>query len=145
VNVTRIGNPTELERAYDASGREMMHLQAGVEDYDVFCRGLAIGPQTMLMRYQVEHGFLSAAAGWQVTTFGLTVGAFFGWEFNSFEVLMRGTDTIPIDFANATPDMALISLHYYFPSSADLPGWSEAVRWPGSEGVTESGLADAVH
>jgi hypothetical protein len=75
-------------------------------------------------RYQVEHGFLSAAAGWQVTTFGLTVGAFFGWEFNSFEVLVRGTDTIPIDFANATPDMALISLHYYFPwAIAALAKW----------------------
>jgi hypothetical protein len=134
VNVTRIGSPTELERAYDASGRELMHVQAGVEDYDVFCRGLAIGPQTMLMRYQptrplhlryqVEHGFLSAAAGWQVTAFGLTVGAFFGWEFNSFEVLVRGGDTIPIDFANATPDMALISLHYYFPwAIAALAKW----------------------
>jgi hypothetical protein len=134
VNVTRIGSQGELVGAYDVSGRELMHLQAGVEDYDAFCRGLAIGPQTMVMRYQptrplhlryqVEHEFLSPDAGHQVTTFGLTVGAFFRWEFNSFEVLVRGGSSIPIDFANATPDMALISLHYYFPwAIAALAKW----------------------
>ena len=51
VNVYRIADPDELQAAYDASGRELMHVRAGVEGYDVFCRGLAIGPQTMVMRY----------------------------------------------------------------------------------------------
>ena len=125
VNVTRVGGPEELHQAYDVSGRELMHLQAGVEDYEVFTRGLAIGPQTLVarydptrplhLRYQVEHGFLSAEAGQEVVTFGLLVGAFFRWEFNSFEVVVRDGRCHPIDFANATPDMALISLHYYFP------------------------------
>jgi hypothetical protein len=45
VNVYRIANPAELQAAYDASGRELMHLQAGVEGYDVFCRGLAMAPR----------------------------------------------------------------------------------------------------
>jgi hypothetical protein len=72
VNVYRIGNPAELQAAYDASGRELMHLQAGVEGYDIFTRGLAIGPQTMVthydptrplhLRYQVDHNFLTP--GW---------------------------------------------------------------------------------
>jgi hypothetical protein len=125
VDVTRIGGPEELHRAYDTSGRQMMHVQAGVEDYDVFTRGLAIGPETMVMRYdptrplhlryQVEHDFLDAGMGSEVVTFGLTVGALFRWEFNSFEVIVRDGRAYPIDFANATPDMALISLHYYFP------------------------------
>ena len=125
VNVTRIGDPAELQRAYDASGREMMHVQAGVEGYDVFTRGLAIGPQTMVthydptrplhLRYLVDHGFLSAELGRALVTFGLSVGAFFRWEFNSFEVIVKDGQGYPIDFANATPDMALISLHYYFP------------------------------
>jgi hypothetical protein len=125
VNVYRIGDPAELHRAYDASGRELMHVQAGVEGYDVFTRGLAIGPQTMVthydptrplhLRYQVDHEFLTPELGREIVTFGLSVGAFFRWEFNSFEVIVKGGRTYPIDFANATPDMALISLHYYFP------------------------------
>jgi hypothetical protein len=28
-----------------------MHVQAGVEGYDIFTRGLAIGPQTMVTHY----------------------------------------------------------------------------------------------
>jgi hypothetical protein len=134
VNVYRIGSPGELQAAYDASGRELMHLQAGVEGYDIFARGLAIGPQTMVMhydptrplhlRYQVDHGFLTPEVGNEVVTFGLSVGAFFRWEFNSFEVIVRDGVCWPIDFANATPDMALISLHYYFPwAIAALAKW----------------------
>jgi hypothetical protein len=125
VNVTRIGSPDELRRAYDRSGRELMHVQAGVEGYDVFARGLAIGPETTVMRYDptrpmherysVEHDFLDARAGDEIVTFGRLVGALFRWEHNSFEVIVRDGVTYPIDFANATPDMALISLHYYFP------------------------------
>jgi hypothetical protein len=105
-----------------------------VEGYDVFTRGLAIGPQTMVMhydptkplhlRYQVDHGFLTPEVGQEVVTFGLSVGAFFRWEFNSFEVIVRDGRCHPIDFANATPDMALISLHYYFPwAIAALAKW----------------------
>jgi hypothetical protein len=134
VNVTRIGNARELHRAYDASGTQMMHVQAGIEDYDVFTRGLAIGPETLLvrydptrplhLRYQLEHEFLTPAIGAEIVTFGLTVGAFFRWEFNSFEVIVRDGRLYPIDFANATPDMALISLHYYFPWAI-----TALVRW----------------
>jgi hypothetical protein len=135
VNVTRVGDPAELHRAYDASGRELMHLQAGIEDYQVFARGLAVGPETLVarydptrplhLRYQVEHGFLAPEAGREVVTFGLAVGAFFRWEFNSFEVVVRDGRCHPIDFANATPDLALISLHYYFPwAVAALAKWS---------------------
>jgi hypothetical protein len=43
------------------------------------------------------------------------INAFFGWEYNSCESLLRGKDIFPIDFANAVPDTSLISLHYYFP------------------------------
>jgi len=125
VNVSRVADAAELHRAYDASGRQMMHVQAGVEDYDVFTRGIAIGPETLVtrydptrplhLRYQVDHDFLRAEMGAEVVTFGLTVGSVFRWEFNSFEVVVRDGRAYPIDFANATPDMALISLHYYFP------------------------------
>jgi hypothetical protein len=43
------------------------------------------------------------------------VNAFFRWEFNSCETIVRGTEVHPIDYANASPDVALTSLHYYFP------------------------------
>jgi len=125
VNVTRIGDPEELRRAYDRSRRELMHLQHGIEGYDVFARGLAIGAETMVMRYDptvplharyaVAHDFLTPEVGDEVVTFGRLVGAFFRWEWNSFEVIVKDGRCHPIDFANATPDSALISLHYYFP------------------------------
>src|SRR5436309_397028 len=47
--VTRIGGPGDLQRRYDESGRTLMHLQAAVEEFDVFARSLSIGPETMVM------------------------------------------------------------------------------------------------
>src|SRR3712207_636793 len=66
-------------------------------------------------RYSVEHDFLSASAGDEAVTISRLVNAFFRWEFNSCETLVRGADAFPIDYANASPDVALTSLHYYFP------------------------------
>ncbi len=43
------------------------------------------------------------------------INAFFRWEFNSCEVLVKGSEIFPIDYANACPDVAVTSLHYYFP------------------------------
>ncbi len=50
-----------------------------------------------------------------MVTISRLVNAFFRWEFNSCESLVRGTEVHPIDYANACPDVALTSLHYYFP------------------------------
>ena len=66
-------------------------------------------------RYSVDHNFLTPRAGDEVLTILRTVNAFFRWELNSCETLIRGDDVYPIDYANATPDLALTSLHYYFP------------------------------
>jgi hypothetical protein len=134
VGVSRVRNSAELHAAYDTSGERLMHLQSSVEGYDSFARSLSIGAETMVMRfrpelpmhdrYEVSHGFLSPDAGWEVTTISRLVNAFFRWEFNSCETLVRGGDVHPIDYANACPDVALTSLHYYFP-------WAMAalVRW----------------
>jgi hypothetical protein len=125
VGVSRVRNRRELHRVYDASGRRLMHLQASVEDFDVFARSLSIGPETMVMkfrpelpmhdRYAVAHDFLTAQQGEEVLSISLLVNAFFRWEFNSCECLVRGREVHPIDYANASPDVALTSLHYYFP------------------------------
>ena len=134
VGVSKIRNPDELHAAYDASGERLMHLQESIEGYDVFARSLTIGPETMVMkfrpeqpmhaRYEVDHGFLSADVGDEVVTISRLVNAFFRWEFNSCESLVRGTDVHPIDYANACPDVAVTSLHYYFPWAM-----SALLRW----------------
>lgn len=132
--VSRIENAEQLHAAYDSSGQMLMHLQATV-DYDVFARALSIGPETMVMdfrpelpmheRYRVSHGFLSPSAGEQAVTISRVVNAFFGWEFNSAEMLVVADEVYPIDYANACPDVALTSLHYYFPwAMTALVRWS---------------------
>ncbi len=122
--VSRIDDEKDLHAAYDDSGKMLMHLQATV-DYDVFARALSIGPETMVMdfrpeqpmhgRYAVSHGFLSESAGHQAVAISRIVNAMFAWEFNSAEMLVKGDDVYPIDYANACPDVAVTSLHYYFP------------------------------
>jgi len=133
--VSMVRDPDELNAAYDSSGQMLMHLQAAVQGYDVFARSLSIGPETMVMRfdasqpmharYTVDHAFLSPDSGDEVVTIGRAVNAFFRWEFNSCETLVRGGDVFPIDYANACPDVALTSLHYYFPwAMKALVRWS---------------------
>ena len=124
IGVTRIKNAAELHRAYDESGQRLMHLQESIEGYDAFARSLSIGPETMVMRfrpelpmhdrYAVQHDFLAPEVGDEVVTISRLVNAFFRWEFNSCENLVRGADVHPIDYANASPDVAITSLHYYF-------------------------------
>ncbi len=131
--VSRVDDVEGLHRSYDESGNMLMHLQATV-DYDHFARALSIGPETMVMdfrpgepmhsRYAVTHNFLSDKAGWETQTVSKVVNAFFGWEFNSCEMLVKGDDVHPIDYANACPDVALTSLHYYFPWAI-----TALVRW----------------
>jgi hypothetical protein len=131
--VSRIEDRAALHRAYDASGEMLMHLQATV-DYEHFARALSIGPETMVMefrpdqpmhnRYAVSHDFLEADAGEQCVTISRLVNAFFGWEFNSAEMLVTGSEVYPIDYANACPDVAVTSLHYYFPWAI-----TALVRW----------------
>ncbi len=131
--VSRINDRGDLHRAYDESGEMLMHLQATVE-YEHFARALSIGPETMVMdfrpdqpmhqRYAVNHDFLSPSAGYETAAISRIVNAFFHWEFNSAEMLVAGDEVYPIDYANACPDVAVTSLHYYFPWAI-----TALVRW----------------
>ena len=145
--VSRINNAADLRKAYDTSGEMLMHLQATV-DYDVFARALSIGPETMVMdfrpeqpmhnRYQVSHDFLSASAGHETAAISRIVNAFFAWEFNSAEMLVAGDEVYPIDYANACPDVAITSLHYYFPWAIKaLVRWSAYCLVTGRKGVID--------
>ena len=125
VGVSRVGNVDELRSRYDESGERLMHLQSALEDFDVFVRSLSIGAETMSMwfdpsrpmhdRYQVRHSFLSPVLGDEVVTISRLINAFFRWEFNSCETIVKDGIAYPIDYANASPDVAITSLHYYFP------------------------------
>jgi hypothetical protein len=138
--VSRVDGPDTLLRAYDDSGEMLMHLQQS-KPHDVFARSLSIGPETMVMRFQpdepmhnryaVDHGFLTPQAGDECVTINRVVNAFFRWEFNSCEMLVKFTpegerdEVYPIDYANACPDVAITSLHYYFPwAMKALAKWS---------------------
>jgi hypothetical protein len=133
--VSKVRDDRDLWSAYDESGEMLMHLQKSVEPYDVFARALTIGPETMVMRFQpdepmhnrykVDHGFLSPKVGSEAVAISQTVNAFFRWEFNSCEMLVQGDTVLPIDYANACPDVAVTSLHYYFPwAMKTLVKWS---------------------
>ena len=125
VGVTKITNAEELRRSYEESGTRLMHLQAAVDGYDVFTRALAIGPQARVMhfdperpyyeRYVVDHDFVPPELERELETISLLVNSFFRWEFNSCEVIVKDGEACPIDYANASPDLALRSLNYYFP------------------------------
>ena len=140
--VSRIEDRSDLFRAYDDSGEMLMHLQSSME-HDVFARALSIGPETMVMRYrperplhdryEVAHDFLTPASGAECTTISRVVNSFFHWEFNSCEMLVTFAEpgssapdeVYPIDYANACPDVAITSLHYYFPwAMKALVKWS---------------------
>ena len=135
VGVSRITDAAALHKAYDESGHRLMHLQASVEGYDSFARSLTIGAETMVMkfrpelpmhdRYEVAYDFLPPSAGLEVLAISKLINAFFRWEFNSCESLVVGDEVHPIDYANACPDNAITSLHYYFPwAISALLKWS---------------------
>jgi hypothetical protein len=125
VGVSRIGNEQELKDAYDRSGKRIMHLQKSIEPFDLFVRCLGVGPQIRFMRYspdsplheryQLDRDFLTSDEESLLRDMTLTINTFFGWDFNSCEVIRKDGVHYPIDFANACPDSQVTSLHYHFP------------------------------
>lgn len=125
VGVSKIANREELKKAYDSSGKRIMHLQKAVDPFDLFVRALGVGPQVKVLkydpgaplhdRYKVAFDFVSAEEWQTLANYCLTINAFFGWDFNSCESLRKDGVFHPIDFANACPDSQVTSLHYHFP------------------------------
>ncbi|MBL8863818.1 MAG: hypothetical protein JNK02_17645 [Planctomycetes bacterium] len=123
--VSKVDDAGQLTRAYDASGKMILHLQAGVVPYDLFVRCIGFGPQTHVIkydpsqplhqRYTNEQGFLSKQDRALIEDITLTINAFFGWDFNSCEALLKDHVWHPIDFANPCPDSQVTSLHRHFP------------------------------
>ena len=123
--VTKVDDPEAVYKAYEESGKAVMHLQAAVAGYDKFVRCIGFGPQTRCVlydasaplhdRYTMKTGFMTKEEEEHLRKVTLTINTFFGWEFNSCEALHRGGVWHPIDFANPCPDSQVTSLHYHFP------------------------------
>ncbi len=125
IGVKRVTDKASLHKAYDDSGQRVNHLQAGVKDWDVFVRAIGVGPQVNVVkydpdaalhdRYQVAFHFLDGEEWREATRTARIINAFFGWDFNSCEMLRSGGTLYPIDYANACPDSQVTSLHFHFP------------------------------
>jgi hypothetical protein len=123
--VSKVDDEAALREAYEKSDRFVMHLQKGVLPYERFCRCIGLGPQTKVIdydptaplhqRYQESFDFLTAEQRSLLEDITLTINAFFGWDFNSCEALLKDGDWHPIDFANPCPDSQVTSLHVHFP------------------------------
>lgn len=125
VGVSKIDDASALKAAYDASGKYVMHLQSGVVPYESFVRCVGIGADLRVVeydpsaplheRYTKEYDHLPAADLERLRKITLTINAFFGWDFNSCECLLKDGVWYPIDFANPCPDSQVTSLHRHFP------------------------------
>jgi hypothetical protein len=123
--VTKVDDAAAVYKAYDESGKAVMHLQAAVSGFDRFVRCIGFGPQTHCVlydpeaplhdRYTTKTDFITTADEDHLRKITLTINAFFGWEFNSCEALRKNGVWHPIDFANPCPDSQVTSLHWHFP------------------------------
>jgi hypothetical protein len=125
VGITKIDDDAQLRAAYEESGKRVMHLQRGVDGYDLFVRCIGVGPQVRYVkydpsqplhdRYRLDREFVDQAEREELRRITLTINSFFCWDFNSAEILRKDGVFHPIDFANACPDSQVTSLHYHFP------------------------------
>jgi hypothetical protein len=124
-SVTRIDDEAQLRAAYEESGRHVMHLQKGIVPFEKFVRCVGLGPQVKIVRYDPsaplharyvnEFEVVEADDAALLEDITLTINAFFGWDFNSCESLLKDGTWYPIDFANPCPDSQVTSLHVHFP------------------------------
>lgn len=123
--VVKVDDATAIRKAYDESGKSVMHIQQAVHNFDSFVRCIGFGPQTHCVlydpsaplheRYTTKTDFISKAEEEHLRKLTLTINAFFDWEFNSCEALRKNGEWFPIDFANPCPDSQVTSLHWHFP------------------------------
>ena len=66
--VSKIDDLAGFQRAYDASGTEVMNLQAAVLPYDWFVRCIGLGPQTRKVNYDPSARAARPLHAWTPTS-----------------------------------------------------------------------------
>ena len=99
-----------------------MHLQASVEGYDVFTRSLSVGPQTLVAEYEPAREYFERYEPEPDLSPELARDR--DDQPRRERVLPLGAELVrgdregrrghPIDYANASPDLSLVSLNYLF-------------------------------
>jgi hypothetical protein len=130
VGVAKVESDAEFHEAYDESDKSLLHAQKGLLPYDGFVRCVGMGPQTRIVAYDpsaplheryepdldlVASGRISQEEADLITDTTVTINAFFGWDFNSCEMILKDGVWHPFDFANPCPDSQVTSLHVHFP------------------------------
>ncbi len=130
IGVSKIDDDEQIREAYEKSGTMVMHAQKGLVPNDFFVRCVGMGPQTKIVKYDpsaplheryqpdldlVASGAISADDAELIRDTTLTINSFFGWDFNSCELILKDGVWHPFDFANPCPDAQVTSLHVHFP------------------------------
>ena len=124
--VSRVDDEQVLAQAYAESGQALLLAQAGAgpgAGPGGMLRTLGIGPQALTVRYDIGQPMharyrLEKPDETEAREAGRiikVINAFFLWDLNTCETIQEDGRGWLIDFANACPDMALTSLHCFFP------------------------------
>lgn len=119
-DVTVVKSPSELLKAYDASGTNVMTLQEFIE-FEEYVRCICVGKDRILpIQYSPARRayIVNEGDGWlerglmdRVIRDAQTINRLLGYDMNSVEFAIKDGIPYAIDFTNPAPDMDIWSIH----------------------------------